>query len=163
MNYKKIYILFPFLFLGCSNNENLIQIKKEEVKVKSSNMKFTNFEKELIRISAKTSENYNNFYFLLKERKKIEREKPQYHIPKKMGKKLTINFEGYSGLLIKAIADKINYVFILDKMNITDTKIISKQYKETTVNDILEDLSLGNGFNIIINEKERIITLKTEE
>lgn len=124
---------------------------------------YSEFDKELIRIAGKSEEAYNNFYHLLKQRKNVEMKKERQNIPINMGKRITTNFQGYSGLLVKTLADSADYKLITNDITLFDTKIVSKEYKNTTINDILYDLSINNGFNLVIKEKERVIVIKAEE
>jgi len=143
-------------------DEKVVQEQKIQEKAYVANS-YDNFEKELIRIASKSEETYNSFYHLLKQRKQIEFEKQPQHIPYGMGKKITTTFEGYSGLLVKTMAEKSDYKLVTEDISLFDTRLVSKEYKNTTINDILLDLSQENGFNIVVKEKERVIVIKAEE
>lgn len=171
MNLKIITlgIVSSFFLSGCvsffSEKTTSSALLKEEQtnKIYNKGVEVPKFEKELIRISSKTEESYNNFYYLLKKRKEVEKEKEKYSIPKNMGAKISLFFDGYSGILLKSIVEKADYKLLTKDISLTDTKIVSKKYKDTTINDILQDLSVGNGFNVVINEKENIVYIKAEE
>ena len=150
---------------GCGQEPQLISPNIKQQNKKEENFKIDikkdmdTFEKQLVEVAKTASVKYSEYLALLKTMKK-ERKIADNRIPRNMGKRYTFCFDGYALLLVKQIVTKSGYNFNLGQLNMQDSPIIHRCYKNTLAIDILKDLSTGYGYNLIINEKLMEVTVK---
>ena len=167
---KMLFLSFSGLFLlsGCaSTTANQISPNISKTPVTESNIKIkvnltpgiSPFEKNLIQIAKQAEIEYNEYVEILKDVKK-KKILPATRIPKNMGKRLTFCFDGYALLLIKNVVQDAGYTFELGNLRIQDSPIIHRCYRNTTIADILEDVSSDVGYDVIINEKTMTVKVK---
>jgi hypothetical protein len=157
---KKIILLFlPIVILtGCLNNQPQINkgLKDQIIVNIEINEDNKDLDYKLLEIAKKSEIKYNKYIELLTQLKK-EKKLSKTRIPRNMGKRLTFSYDGYSLVLIKEVLSRANYDFDIGQLIIKDSKVISREYDNTTIIDILEDLSTDAGFDLEINEKKQIV------
>jgi len=175
MNFKKIVFtgITVVFFFGCASDQpapgqirpdiSKAPVAESEVSIKvnlTSDMKA--FEKQLIEIAKKSEVKYNQYMELLKNVKK-KHILPATRIPKNMGKRLTFCYDGYALMLVKRVAEEAGYTFNIGKLVMQDSPIIHRCYKNTTVADILQDVSGDVGYDVVINENKMTVSVRYAE
>jgi len=142
---------------GCASSQS--QRLSPQIKIDMRDYEPKDFEKELIDISKRAEVKYNQYIELLKTLKK-ERILKKSKIPRGMGKRVTLHFDGYALLLLKQVLREAGYNVILDDIRIQDSKIISRDYENTMIIDIVDDISSGFGFIVEIDEKNMVVHIR---
>ena len=143
---------------GCASKNNAGHIKPTPVKSEEVNISvditgdISEFDKELIEIAKQSEMKYNQYIELLTQMKKERKLKPT-RIPRNMGKRLTFSFDGYSLLLLKKVANEAGYTVELDNIRIPDSKVVSRDYHNTMIIDIIEDIASDQNYDVEIDEK----------
>jgi hypothetical protein len=161
-----IIISSIFLISGCSmmNSDNQKFLDKKEIKLDSvlyeePNLNIDKYEAELVRLAGKVEQQRKRYYLLLENRKDLLNKKMKNHIPVGMGKRISIDFQGYLGNFYKILARKSNYELKFQNLTVKDTPIITKKYERTMIFDIIKDISEEYDISLNIIENEQIIEI----
>lgn len=89
----------------------------------------------------------------------------QAYVPAEFKKIVTVpSYEGTPEKLLQAVANSINWDFKTYGQRPAMNEIIAKQYKETSLIDIVKDVGYSiNSGDVVLNEKEKQIILKYKQ
>lgn len=155
-------IFISLVFTGCmiDKQPELNMLDSRNLNYETPKIDLTSFETKLITISAKAEKHWKDYYSMLSSRKNLKDENLQRHIPYGMGKRVSIDFEGYFGNLIKQLGSRAGYTVEFQDMNVFDSGVSSFSYHETTIYDIIQmEISKKENISIKIIENEKKIIL----
>lgn len=160
-----LYAGISFVLSGCSGKSASLTPKGNgagaptvEVVRGEGDEKFKNALLE----SVKNVEKHYVDYIRLLEKLKSKRTLPKDKIPLGMGKRISVAFDGYLLDLIRKVVAEAGYDLKLVNLRVQDSPVVSRNYIDTRIIDILEDSLSYAGYDAEIDEKNKIVTVAKE-
>ena len=159
-----VSILAIGILSGCSVKKTPGPPKSDEsvVDVKLVTEKGDEKFKKALLESVRNVEKQYVSYMMLLEKLKRKRSLPRDKIPLGMGKRVSLSFDGYLLDLISKVVAEAGYDVKLINLTVTDSPVVSRNYIDTRIIDVLDDAVSYGGYDVEIDEKNKVVTISKE-
>lgn len=158
LNY--LLVITILFFSGCSEKDKFeTPLLPEDIVYEKPPVDYTQFEASMVTASNKAERHWKEYTELLMSRKEMRNKDLENHIPYGMGKRVSLNYHGKLGELVKLLGAKADYTVEFDGMKVTDTPLVTVEYNLTSIYDILRNMIDKYELDIKIKETDKIIVL----